>query len=136
MKPAWTREYWWAGRRDTGYQHCPPCCRDHPHLILLCDHGDPVCGIPYRESPGHHVHAEPHQAPPLFISGVFIPIESLPSLVQGAAYFSPLTYGNDLIQAAWHGNTHFNPLLDIAMLCIFILIFQIFASQLYWRWND
>ena len=74
--------------------------------------------------------------PLIFISGVFIPIESIPSIGQSAAYFSPLTYGNDLIQAAYHGHTHFNPLLDIAMLCIFILIFQIFANQLYRRWNE
>jgi ABC-2 type transport system permease protein len=74
--------------------------------------------------------------PLIFISGVFIPIESIPSIGQVAAYFSPLTYGNDLIQAAYHGQTHFNPFLDIAMLCIFILIFQIFANQLYRRWNE
>ena len=74
--------------------------------------------------------------PLIFISGVFIPIESIPSIGQVAAYFSPLTYGNDLIQAAYHGNTHFNPLLDVAMLCIFILLFQIFANQLYKRWNE
>jgi ABC-2 type transport system permease protein len=74
--------------------------------------------------------------PLIFISGVFIPIESIPSIGKVAAYFSPLTYGNDLIQAAYHGNTHFNPLLDIAMLCIFILVFQIFANQLYRRWNE
>ena len=42
----------------------PSCCRDHPHLILLCHHGDPVCRVPYRESGGYHVHAEPRQAPP------------------------------------------------------------------------
>ena len=74
--------------------------------------------------------------PLIFISGVFIPIESIPSIGQVAAYFSPLTYGNDLIQAAYHGHTHFNPLLDVAMLCIFILFFQIFANQLYKRWNE
>jgi ABC-2 type transport system permease protein len=74
--------------------------------------------------------------PLIFISGVFIPIESIPSIGQVAAFFSPLTYGNDLIQAAYHGHTHFNPLLDVAMLCIFILFFQIFANQLYKRWNE
>jgi ABC-2 type transport system permease protein len=74
--------------------------------------------------------------PLIFISGVFIPIESIPSIGQVAAFFSPLTYGNDLIQAAYHGHTHFNPLLDVAMLCIFILFFQIFANQLYRRWNE
>ena len=74
--------------------------------------------------------------PLIFISGVFIPIESIPSIGQVAAFFSPLTYGNDLIQAAYHGHTHFNLLLDVAMLCIFILFFQIFANQLYKRWNE
>jgi ABC-2 type transport system permease protein len=74
--------------------------------------------------------------PLIFISGVFIPIESIPSIGKVAAFFSPLTYGNDLIQAAYHGHTHFNPLLDIVMLCIFILVFQIFANQLYRRWNE
>jgi len=74
--------------------------------------------------------------PLIFISGVFIPIESIPSIGKVAAFFSPLTYGNDLIQAAYHGHTHFNPLVDIAMLCIFILLFQIFANQLYRRWNE
>ena len=74
--------------------------------------------------------------PLIFISGVFIPIESIPSIGQGVAYLSPLTYGNDLIQSAYHGHTSFNPLLDIAMLCIFILVFQIFANRLYRRWNE
>jgi len=74
--------------------------------------------------------------PLIFISGVFIPIESIPAIGQVAAYFSPLTYGNDLIQSAYHGHTHFNPLLDIAMLCIFILVFQVFADHLYRRWNE
>jgi len=74
--------------------------------------------------------------PLIFISGVFIPIESIPSIGQGLAYLSPLTYGNDLIQAAYHGHTYFNPLLDIGMLCIFILVFQIFANRLYRRWNE
>jgi ABC-2 type transport system permease protein len=74
--------------------------------------------------------------PLIFISGVFIPIESIPSIGRAAAFFSPLTYGNDLIQAAYHGHTHFNPVVDVAMLCIFILLFQIFANQLYRRWNE
>jgi ABC-2 type transport system permease protein len=74
--------------------------------------------------------------PLIFISGVFIPIASLPLTGQIISYCSPLTYGNDLIQSAYHGQTHFNPLLDIVMLCIFILIFQVCANQLYQRWNE
>jgi len=74
--------------------------------------------------------------PLIFISGVFIPIASLPSIGQIVSYVSPLTYGNDLIQSAYHGHTHFNPVVDIAMLCIFIFIFQVCANQLYKRWNE
>jgi ABC-2 type transport system permease protein len=74
--------------------------------------------------------------PLIFISGVFIPIESIPSIGKVAVYFSPLTYGNDLIQAAYNGHSHFSLLVDVAMLFIFILIFQIFANQLYKRWNE
>jgi ABC-2 type transport system permease protein len=74
--------------------------------------------------------------PLIFISGVFIPLESIPSVGQVLVYFSPLTYGNDLIQGAYQGSTHFNPLADIAMLCIFILLFQILANRLYKKFNE
>ncbi len=74
--------------------------------------------------------------PLIFISGIFIPIESIPSIGQFAAYLSPLTYGNDLIHAAYSGNTHFNPLTDIAMLIVFILIFQFAANRLYKKFNE
>jgi ABC-2 type transport system permease protein len=74
--------------------------------------------------------------PLIFISGVFIPLESIPSIGQVAVFFSPLTYGNDLIRAAYLGDTHFNPLIDVAMLCIFILIFQIIANGLYKKFNE
>jgi ABC-2 type transport system permease protein len=74
--------------------------------------------------------------PLIFISGVFIPLESIPSVGQVLVYFSPLTYGNDLIRAAYQGSTHFNPLVDIAMLVIFILLFQIIANRLYKKFNE
>ena len=73
--------------------------------------------------------------PLIFISGVFIPIDAIPSIGRIAVYFSPLTYGNDLIQSAYQGSSHFNPLIDVAMLCVFILVFQILANRLYKRFN-
>jgi ABC-2 type transport system permease protein len=73
--------------------------------------------------------------PLIFISGVFIPIDSIPSIGKIAVYFSPLTYGNDLIQSAYEGSAHFNPLIDVAMLCVFILIFQVLANRLYKKFN-
>jgi ABC-2 type transport system permease protein len=74
--------------------------------------------------------------PLIFISGVFIPLESIPSAGQILVFFSPLTYGNDLIQAAYRGSTHFSPFTDSAMLCIFILFFQIAANRLYKKFNE
>jgi ABC-2 type transport system permease protein len=69
--------------------------------------------------------------PLIFVSGVFIPLASLPMVGQGIAFFSPLTYANDLIQGAYTGRTHLNPLIDVAMLFVFILVFQLIANELY-----
>jgi ABC-2 type transport system permease protein len=74
--------------------------------------------------------------PLIFISGVFIPIDAIPSIGQAAVYCSPLTYGNDLIQAAYRGTTHFSPLVDAAMLVLFILAFQVIANRLYRKFNE
>jgi len=74
--------------------------------------------------------------PLIFVSGVLIPLEQIPQIGQYIAYFSPLTYGNDLIQAAFAGDTHFNPVIDIVMLLLFILAFQFVANRLYKKYND
>jgi ABC-2 type transport system permease protein len=74
--------------------------------------------------------------PLIFISGVFIPLAQIPDAARVVTYLSPLTYGNDLIHAAYSGETHFSPYVDILMLCIFILIFQLAANQLYKKFNE
>jgi ABC-2 type transport system permease protein len=74
--------------------------------------------------------------PLIFISGIFIPIGQIPGMAQYATYFSPLTYGNDLIHAAYSGTTSFSPIVDIAMLLVFILIFQLTANRLFRKFNE
>jgi ABC-2 type transport system permease protein len=74
--------------------------------------------------------------PLIFISGVFIPLDSIPAAGQALVYLSPLTYGNDLIQGAYGGSTHFSMAADIAMVCLFILIFQFAANRLYKKFNE
>lgn len=74
--------------------------------------------------------------PLIFISGIFIPIDQIPGIAQYATYFSPLTYGNDLIHAAYSGTTSFSPVMDITMLLVFILIFQFAANRLYKKFNE
>ncbi|MFA5236643.1 MAG: ABC transporter permease [Methanoregula sp.] len=74
--------------------------------------------------------------PLIFISGVFIPLSTMPVIGQEIALASPLTYGNDLIDYAYTGTTHFSPLADIVALVIFILIFQFAANRLYKKFNE
>ncbi|HWQ47949.1 MAG TPA: ABC transporter permease [Methanosarcina sp.] len=74
--------------------------------------------------------------PLIFISGVFIPISTMPRIGQQIALVSPLTYGNDMIEYAYTGKSLFSPVLDILALIIFILIFQVTANYLYKKFNE
>jgi ABC-2 type transport system permease protein len=66
--------------------------------------------------------------PLIFISGVFIPLSQLSSDGRMIAYFSPLTYLVDGLNAAM-GQTSLLPIaLDILMLGLFTLIFVVCAS--------
>ncbi|MFZ3166266.1 MAG: ABC transporter permease [Candidatus Methanoperedens sp.] len=74
--------------------------------------------------------------PLIFISGVFIPISAMPRIGQVIALISPLTYGNDMIEYAYTGKSLFSPGLDMVMLVIFVLIFQIAANYLYKKFDE
>lgn len=74
--------------------------------------------------------------PLIFISGVFIPIAVLPAFGRMIAYCSPLTYANDLIEGGYTGKTLLNPLIDVAVLFVFILIFQVVANWLWKRFSE
>jgi ABC-2 type transport system permease protein len=68
--------------------------------------------------------------PLVFISGLYIPIESLPDWGQVAAVFSPLTYANDLVRYALEGKTFYGPLLDSVVLLFFTAIFLYIGIRL------
>lgn len=74
--------------------------------------------------------------PLIFVSGTFIPLDAMPSIGIWISYLSPLTYGNDLIQRAFGQAAYFDPLVDLAMLVIFFVIFQFTAHQLYVHFNE
>ncbi|MBN1166448.1 MAG: ABC transporter permease [Methanospirillaceae archaeon] len=74
--------------------------------------------------------------PLIFISGIFIPIASIPYPGQLLVYCSPLTYGTDLIRAGFSGPTLFHPAVDLVMLLLFIGVFQVLANRLYKRFNE
>jgi len=74
--------------------------------------------------------------PLIFVSGTFIALATMPPLGMMISYLSPLTYGNDLIQAAYGHPAYFNPYLDVGMLLLFFIIFQLIAHQLYKKFNE
>jgi ABC-2 type transport system permease protein len=74
--------------------------------------------------------------PLIFVSGVFIPLETMPVAGQWVALCSPLTYANDMIRFSYDGTTHFGLLHDIVFLVLFILLFQFVANRLYKKFNE
>jgi len=71
--------------------------------------------------------------PLLFISGVFIPLASMPAWGQSIALLSPLTYAHDLIEFAFDGTTQFGPGVDTVALVLATIIFQAAGALLYQR---
>jgi ABC-2 type transport system permease protein len=74
--------------------------------------------------------------PLIFVSGVFIPLESMPGAGQIVALCSPLTYANDMIRLGYDGTTHFGLIHDVVFLVFFVLIFQFVANRLYKKFNE
>ena len=68
--------------------------------------------------------------PLIFISGLYIPIESLPDWGQVAAAFSPLTYANDLVRYALEGKTLYGPVVDSGVLILFTAVFLFIGMRL------
>jgi ABC-2 type transport system permease protein len=74
--------------------------------------------------------------PLIFLSGVFIPLESLPGWGQAVAVFSPLTYTSDLIRFGYNGTSHLGPLVDLLVLTLFTIGFQLVGTWLYRKFNE
>jgi ABC-2 type transport system permease protein len=71
--------------------------------------------------------------PLMFISGIFIPLEEMALWARALAYFSPLTYAQDLINHAVLGRGFLNLWLDLALLPVLLILFLILAAQLHHR---
>jgi len=61
----------------------------------------------------------------LFISGVFVPLADMSPAARVVAYFSPLTYAQDLMNYAVIGTSTLSPLLDLAVLFLSGIAFLI-----------
>ena len=74
--------------------------------------------------------------PLIFVSGTFIPLDTMPDVGKVIALISPLTYGNDLMQASYGQQAYFSPFADVAMLIVFFIAFQMIAHRLYRKFNE
>jgi ABC-2 type transport system permease protein len=66
----------------------------------------------------------------LFVSGVFVPLETMPNFLRPVAYLMPLTYSVDALRQAMLGLS--NPLMllgDVAALSLFLALFLSAATM-------
>jgi ABC-2 type transport system permease protein len=72
---------------------------------------------------------------PMFgLSGLFVPIDSLPPLLQGIARILPLTYAVSLLRGIWHGEGWASHLGDVAILALMFLLFTAVSAKVF-RWE-
>ncbi len=72
--------------------------------------------------------------PMIAVSGVFVPIEELPSAVQAVARLLPLTYAVSLLEGIWTGGAWSSHLGDImALTAIFVVCTGLSAKVFRWE---
>lgn len=71
--------------------------------------------------------------PLMFISGIFIPLSEMAPWARAVAYFSPLTYAQDLFNHAVINQGFFDPRLDFLILPVLLVLFLIPAYWLHHR---
>lgn len=69
--------------------------------------------------------------PVVFISGIFIPLNELPSWGQAIAYISPLTYFTDIARNCIQGQGHLPLGLNFAALIAFTAVFLVVAMRMH-----
>jgi len=72
--------------------------------------------------------------PMLGISGLFMPIESLPPVLHGLARIVPLTYSVSLLQGIWKGESWWAHLGDVAALAVVFIICTALSAKVF-RWE-
>ena len=72
--------------------------------------------------------------PMLGLSGLFVPVASLPPAIRGIARFLPLTYAVSLLRGIWRGDGWINHAGDVAALAIVLLVCTALASKVF-RWE-
>lgn len=73
--------------------------------------------------------------PMLFLCGLFMPIEKLPTILKPISFFLPLTYGTDMLNATIAGNSIMNTKFSTCVLLGFaILLFYVSQRNIKKKW--
>ena len=72
--------------------------------------------------------------PMVGVSGLFVPVESLPSWLEIVSRALPLTYASSLLKGIWQGDGWFAHLGDVAMLVLMFIGLTAIAARLF-RWE-
>jgi ABC-2 type transport system permease protein len=72
--------------------------------------------------------------PMLGVSGLFIPVDSLPPWLQVISRTLPLTYASALLKGVWRGDGWLAHVGDVAVLAFMFLVLTVVASRLF-RWE-
>jgi ABC-2 type transport system permease protein len=72
--------------------------------------------------------------PMLGLSGLFVPIDSLPPVLQAIARALPLTYAVSLLRGIWHGEGWSGHAGDVAVLTLMFLVCTAVSAKVF-RWE-
>jgi ABC-2 type transport system permease protein len=72
--------------------------------------------------------------PMLAISGIFVPVESLPPLLHAVARVLPLTYAVPLLQGIWNGGAWSAQLGNVAALVVVFVVCTALSAKVF-RWE-
>ena len=69
----------------------------------------------------------------LFVSGIFVPLDEMATLAKVVAYFSPLTYAQDLLNHAVLGQGLINSWVDVLALVVTGVLFLLPSARMHQR---
>jgi ABC-2 type transport system permease protein len=72
--------------------------------------------------------------PMIGLSGLFVPVESLPPVLHAVAKILPLTYAVSLLQGIWNGDPWSAHIADVAALVVVFVICTALSSKVF-RWE-
>jgi len=72
--------------------------------------------------------------PMLGVSGLFVPVASLPPMLEAAARALPLTYAVSLLRGIWHGEGWSTHVGDVMVLSVMFLAFTALSARVF-RWE-